>query len=60
MAHGLWMADKETAAISRCRKNYKPLVWPERFYLVTTNTYGLGSSSMSPFRIARMAACVRS
>lgn len=56
MAHGLLVAEKEYVVIGRFRKSYKPLVGPGRFHLVADNTYGRGSSSMSPFRMARIAA----
>jgi hypothetical protein len=56
MAHDLLVADKEYVVIGRCRKSYKPLVGPETFPFAGHNNYGRGSNSMSPFRMARMAA----
>jgi hypothetical protein len=56
MVHGLFVAKKEYVMIGQAGKNSKPLVGPGTFPLVGPNNYGRGSNSMSPFRMARIAA----
>jgi len=56
MVHGLLVAEKEYVMIGQAWKNYKPLVGPGMYPLVGHNNYGRGSNSMSPFRMARIAA----
>ncbi len=54
-AHG--SVSEETYA---ARRDKMFLLGTKRFPLVNRIHYGRGSNSMSPFRIARIAACVRS
>lgn len=56
MAHGLLVAEKEYVMIGQFRKSREPLVRPGTFQLGGYNNYGRGSNSMSPFRMARIAA----
>jgi len=60
MAHDLLVADKQRVVIGRAGGTASCLSEQNVSPLVDTNIYGRGSNSMSPFRIARMAACVRS
>ena len=56
MAHDLLVAEKEYVMIGRFWKRYKPHVRPGTIPLGGHNNYGRGSNSMSPFRMARIAA----
>lgn len=60
MVYDLLVADHEALVIGSMQEGRQRPVGSEGFHLVATNNYGRGSNSMSPFRMARMAACVRS
>jgi hypothetical protein len=59
MAHNLLVAERILWGSVDYEESY-PDWRTEPFEAVAPNGYGRGSNSMSPFRIARMAACVRS